>query len=109
MTKTEWMQFQEKFFNEIVELSKKKNADYTGTGDDPFANFKHVATFFPNQENVSLLGLFTRMTDKFSRLASFVEGNQLQVNAESVTDTLQDLACYASLAAGIIESTKETK
>lgn len=104
MTKTEWMDFQEQFFKEITDLSKKKNADYTGAGDDPFANFKHVETFFPRHDNIALLGAFTRMTDKVSRLASFIEGNDLQIKSESVNDTLQDLACYASLMAGILKA-----
>jgi len=51
-------------------------------------------------------GFLTRMMDKMKRIASFAEKGELQVKDESVTDTLRDLANYACLLAGYIESKK---
>lgn len=42
MTKGQYFGFAEDFFMECVEISRKKNADYTGKNDDPFSNFKAV-------------------------------------------------------------------
>lgn len=102
MNKAEYFEFAEKFFNNCIEISKKKNADYTGGNDDPFANFKAVETLGISTE----IGFLTRMMDKMKRIASFVEQGELQVKDESVTDTLQDLANYAALMAGYIKSFK---
>jgi hypothetical protein len=45
----------------------------------------------------SEVGTFTRMSDKMSRLASFIRNGELVVKDESVQDTLIDLANYAVL------------
>jgi len=89
MKKSEYFEFSESFFNECIEISKKKNADYTGGDDNPFSSF------------------LTRMMDKMKRISSFVEKGELQVKDESVTDTLRDLANYSCLLAGYIKSQKD--
>lgn len=104
MTKQEYFEFSEDFFNDCVNISRKKNSDYTGGSEDPFANFKAVETLGISTE----VGFLTRMMDKMKRISSFVEQGQLQVKDESVTDTLQDLANYSCLLAGYIKS-KSTK
>lgn len=50
------------------------------------------------------LGFLTRMSDKFSRLGSFINKGELLVLDESVEDTLVDLANYCALFAGYLES-----
>lgn len=103
MTKTEYFAFAQEFFGECIEISRKKNADYTGKNDDPFSNFKSVEMLGISTEH----GFLTRMMDKMKRIASFAENGQLQVKDESVTDTLRDLANYSCLLAGYIQSKKE--
>lgn len=105
MTKPEYFQFAEQFFGKCLEISKAKNADYTGGAADPFANFKAVEILGITTEQ----GFLTRMMDKMKRIASFAEKGELQVKDESVTDTLRDLANYACLLAGYIESKKDTR
>jgi hypothetical protein len=103
MTKEEYFEFAEKFYAKNIEISKAKNADYTGNNADPFANFANVGSCggaTPEQ------GFLVRMTDKMMRISSFVKLGNLQVKDESVTDTLRDLANYACLLAGYIESKK---
>lgn len=102
MTKEKYFEFAESFFGECVNISRKKNADYTGSNDDPFANFKSVESLGISTE----AGFLTRMMDKMSRIGSFASKGELQVKDESVTDTLRDLANYSCLLAAYIESKK---
>lgn len=100
MTKSEYFEFAEKFFGDCIEISRKKNADYTGGNDNPFSNFESVEVLGIKTEQ----GFLTRMMDKMKRISSFVEKGELLVKDESVTDTLSDLANYSCLLAGYIES-----
>ena len=97
-----YFEFAEKFFSECIEISKAKNSDYTGDGSNPFANFQSVEQLHITTEQ----GFLTRMMDKMMRLASFAKKGTLEVKDESVKDTLQDLANYACLFAGYLESKK---
>lgn len=105
MTKDGYFEFSENFFRNCIEVSRKKNADYTGGSNDPFSNFKAVEVLGISAEH----GFLTRMMDKMKRIASYAENGSLQVDNESVTDTLSDLANYACLLAGFIESKKSIK
>lgn len=100
MTKEEYFKFAEQFYEDCLEISKKKNSDYTGGTVNPFSNFQSVEVLGISTE----VGFLTRMMDKMKRIASFVEQGQLQVKDESVLDTLQDLANYSCLMAGYIKS-----
>lgn len=102
MTKPEYFAFMESFMAEMLEIAKKKNADYTGDASDTFGNFEAVETLGIKVEH----GFLTRMMDKMKRVASFVNNGELQVKEESVKDTLQDLANYSILFAGYLESKK---
>jgi len=101
MNKTDYFEFAEKFMADMLELSRKKNSDYT-QGDDPFGNFIAVEILGIKTEH----GFLTRMMDKMKRISTFVNAGELQVKEESVTDTLQDLANYAILFAGYLQSKK---
>jgi hypothetical protein len=102
MDKQQYFEFAESFFNDCVEISRKKNADYTGVNQDPFANFKSVESLGISTE----AGFLTRMMDKMARIGSFLSKGELQVKDESVTDTLRDLANYSCLLAAYIKSKK---
>lgn len=78
----------------MLEISRAKNADYTGASDDPFANFTRVESLGICSPEI---GFLTRMTDKLCRIASFAKKGELQVKDESVEDTLLDLANYCLL------------
>lgn len=103
MTKQDYFLFSEKFFGDCIEISRKKNADYTGGASDPFSNFRSVEVLGIPAE----VGFLTRMMDKMKRVASFVEKGELQVKDESVTDTLKDPANYSCLLAGLIKANNE--
>lgn len=102
-SKAEYFEFAESFFNDCLEISRAKNADYTGVNKDPFANFKSIESLGISTE----VGFLTRMMDKMARIGSFVSKGELQVKDESVKDTLRDLANYSCLLAAYIESKKQ--
>ncbi len=104
MNKPQLFEFHKKFCKDMLVLCQNKNADYTGASDDPFFNFTRVeATDICSTEQ----GFLTRMTDKSSRLISFVKQGVLKVKDESVRDTLLDMANYCILMAAYIESKKK--
>ena len=105
MTKENYIQFHKDFCDTMVEITKKKNHDYAGGGDDPFKNFRQIGGLIP-KDGVVEIGFLTRMSDKFSRIGSFVSEGKLLVEDESVHDTLVDLANYCALFAGYLESKK---
>jgi hypothetical protein len=101
MTKQEYLDFHEEFCRKMIEVTKAKNSDYTGLGDNPFKNFEIVSAY----GCVSVeQGFFTRMTDKMARISTFIQKGVLEVKDETVLDSLHDLANYAALFAGYIES-----
>jgi hypothetical protein len=101
MTKAEYLAFHEAACRMLMEITKAKNADYTGAASDPFANFTRVeALGICSTEQ----GFLTRMTDKLCRLASFVQNGTLLVKDESAMDTLFDLANYCLLFAGYLQT-----
>lgn len=103
MKKSEYIEFHKKFCERMIEVTRKKNSDYTGTNPDPFANFKNV-------ENLDICeaetGFMVRMTDKFSRMISFIQKGVFEVKDESIEDTCIDLANYACLFLGYVVSKK---
>lgn len=89
--------------DKMVTTAREKNTDYAGAGSDPFANFSRVEALGICKVEV---GFLTRMTDKMSRINSFVQAGTLAVKDESVQDTLRDLANYSLLMLAYIESKK---
>ena len=103
MTKKEYFEFHKACCDKMIAITAAKNADYTGVGDDPFANFTRVESLMICTTEQ---GFLTRMMDKFSRIVSFSQKGELQVKDESVEDTLLDFANYCILLAGYIKSKK---
>lgn len=103
MTKKEYFKFHKAMTEKMQAITVAKNADYTGAGDDPFANFSNIAN---NGGASAEQGFLVRMNDKMGRISSFVEKGILEVKDESIEDTLIDLANYAILMAGFIKSRK---
>lgn len=79
--------------NQMVETARKKNNDYT-VSDDPFDNFNAVEVLGICKAET---GILVRMTDKYKRLISLLNGKEQMVLDESLDDTLLDLANYAVL------------
>lgn len=101
MNKKEYLEYHEDMCKRMIELTQRKNNDYTGGSDDPFYNFTKVEYLgIADTER----GFLTRMFDKLARITTFVNKGVLLVDEESVEDTLMDLANYSILLAGYIKS-----
>ncbi len=98
MTGAELIAFHKEACDKMHALCIKKNADYAGAagGADAFANFRMVESFGVVSTEA---GMFTRMCDKFSRIATFIKVGILQVKDESIEDTLLDGANYLIIMA----------
>lgn len=82
-----------KLLAEMAELHSRKNHDYAGAGL-PLRNFHKC-----KQMGMSpFLGVMVRLSDKWSRLESFISQGKLEVKGESVEDTLMDNAVYSLIA-----------
>lgn len=105
MKRADYLEFHRTCCDVMVAITAKKNADYTGGAgvDDAFANFNGVSAIGIDP----LQGFLTRMWDKFARISAFVKKGVLQVENETVEDTLLDLANYCILMAGWIRDHKE--
>jgi hypothetical protein len=106
MTRDELLKMHEMICEKGRSLMRKKNADYAGNGgNEPFANFTRVESMgICSTEQ----GFLVRMTDKMSRLSSFVESGKLAVENESFEDTIIDVVNYAVLMYSYIHD-KNTK
>lgn len=103
MTKAEYLKFHKEFCDKMIDVTAKKNADYAGAGDDPFNNFRQIGSLIHTEDlDIVAVGFLTRMSDKFSRIGSFIAKGELMVKDESVEDTLHDLANYSALFAGYL-------
>ena len=72
---------------EALDLMKKKNDDYASNAD-PFMNFRRAEYLgFSTAE----LGVLIRMTDKMSRISSFLNRGNLSLKNESVYDAIVDI------------------
>lgn len=106
MTKEEYLKFHEESCQKMVAITRAKNSDYTGDSSNPFANFEQVGHLV-QLPSVVQIGFITRMSDKISRIGSFVTKGILAVKDESVEDTLLDLANYCILFAGYLRSIRQ--
>jgi hypothetical protein len=94
-----------KLTEDMYEVAKKKNADYTGDSSSPFKNFTMVETM---GAATTEQGFFTRMMDKLMRFAGFIKNGTLAVSDEKIEDTLLDLANYCLLCICYLRSKRQS-
>ncbi|MFW9972575.1 MAG: hypothetical protein ACFFDF_20480 [Candidatus Odinarchaeota archaeon] len=103
MTRNEYFEFHKQCCNKMLEITQKKNHDYAGFEDNPFANFTIVErTGIATTEQ----GFLTRIMDKISRINSFIIQGTLKVKDEKIEDTILDACNYLILLAGYLKSKK---
>lgn len=76
---------------EMADLHSRKNHDYAG--DDPLSNLRAC-------EEIGMpawKGVLVRLMDKWGRLKQFAKQGMLEVQDESIIDTLMDNAVYSIL------------
>lgn len=106
MDKDQYLARFKELTEQMYEITRKKNSDYTGDVTAPFKNFTMVETIgFASTEQ----GFLTRIIDKVMRVASFIKNGTLQVVDEKVTDTLLDCANYCLLMICYLESKNHTE
>ena len=88
-------------------LMRKNNADYAGhQGIEPFANFTRVESMGICKTES---GMLVRVTDKMSRLSSFMEAGKFEVKDESLEDTILDMINYSVLLYAYVSDKKKTQ
>lgn len=104
-TREELFKLHQDMCAEALELMKKKNNDYA-SGSDPFMNFRRAEYLgFATAE----LGVLIRMTDKMSRISTFLKNGDLSLSNESVYDAIIDMVNYSVLLAGLIKDRDSKK
>ena len=109
MTRDELLRYHSEICKSAQELMALKNRDYAGAeGNEPFANFTRVESLgICSTEQ----GFMTRVTDKISRLSSFLNSGKMHVEDESFYDTIVDVINYMVLLSAYVndkESPAET-
>lgn len=101
MTRDELLKYHNDICKEAQELMSLKNRDYAGNdGTEPFANFTRVESMgICSTEQ----GFMVRLTDKMSRISSFLNSGKLHVDNESFHDTIVDVINYMVLLSSYIK------
>ena len=107
MTRDELLKFHEQITKEARDLMSLKNRDYAGNdGLEPFANFTRVESMGICKTEE---GFLVRLTDKMSRLSSFVRSGKMNVKDESFRDTCVDVINYMVLLVAYMKDKAEKK
>lgn len=93
-----------KLLVQMAELHSRKNHDYAGIGN-PLRNFYKCK----EMGLTPFQGIMVRLSDKWSRLESFLKQGTLEVKDESVKDTLMDNAVYSLLATILLDEQLKDK
>jgi len=101
MTRDELLMYHDELCTAAKDLMSLKNRDYAGNhGNEPFANFTRVeAMGICTTEQ----GFMTRITDKMSRLSSFIDCGKMHVANESFNDTIVDVINYMVLLSAYLK------
>jgi len=91
MSKEEFFKNIEKTFETCLDISKKKNNDYS-KGESPFKNFE-LSEFMGVKP---ARGILVRITDKLSRISNLLEG-EYKVKDERIEDTINDAINYLAI------------
>jgi len=101
MTRDELLQFHAELCKAARDLMSLKNRDYAGKdGLEPFANFTRVEAMGICKTEQ---GFLVRLTDKMSRLSSFIHAGKMNVQDESFMDTCVDVINYMVLLAAYLK------
>ena len=82
----------EKTFEACYATAVRKNHDYGGTNNDPYANFRNSTIAGVSVER----GILVRLMDKMSRISTLLDKDAL-VKDEAVDDTIDDAINYLAI------------
>ena len=107
MTRDELLDYHKTICTEARDLMSLKNRDYAGNeGLEPFANFTRVEAMGICKTEQ---GFMVRLTDKMSRLSSFVRAGKMHIKDESFKDTCVDVINYMVLLAAYLKDKESNK
>lgn len=97
-----WEAFRYAEVDMILNLTKRKNTDYTGGGsnDNPFANFDLSADFGVDP----VTGVNIRMADKFQRAKALCKDGKLTLDevGDTADDIYRDIIGYSLIILGML-------
>lgn len=107
MTTKQFSKFLRGFCKQMIKICDAKNSDYTGENESAFWNFELASKLnITSTDN----GFLVRMLDKIGRLRAITsKDNKIKVKDEAVENTLVDLAVYAALYAGWLQTQRNEK
>lgn len=79
-------------FENCMQTAIKKNNDYGGSNNNPFANFENSTVAGVTVER----GILVRLMDKMSRISTLLE-KEAMVKDEAITDTIEDAINYLAI------------
>ncbi len=79
-------------FANCMQVAIKKNNDYGGSNNNPFANFENATVAGVTVER----GILVRLMDKMSRISTLLE-KEAMVKDEAITDTIEDAINYLAI------------
>jgi hypothetical protein len=79
-------------FTACFETATRKNHDYGGSNNDPYANFRNSTIAGVSVER----GILVRLMDKMSRIATLLD-KEAMVKDEAVDDTIDDAINYLAI------------
>lgn len=79
-------------FSACFETAQRKNHDYGGSNNDPFANFRNSTIAGVSVER----GILVRLMDKMSRISTLLD-KEAMVKDEAVDDTIDDAINYLAI------------
>lgn len=79
-------------FTACFETAQRKNHDYGGSNNDPFANFRNSTIAGVSVER----GILVRLMDKMSRISTLLD-KEAKVKDEAVDDTIDDAINYLAI------------
>jgi hypothetical protein len=79
-------------FERCMEVAIRKNNDYGGSNNNPFANFENSTVAGVTVER----GILVRLMDKMSRISTLLE-KEAMVKDEAITDTIEDAINYLAI------------
>ena len=82
----------EKTFEACLATATRKNHDYGGSNNDPYANFRNSTIAGVSVER----GILVRLMDKMSRISTLLDKEAL-VKDEAVDDTIDDAINYLAI------------
>jgi len=108
MNRDELLNIHERLCGQARHLMNQKNHDYSGgkSAEDPFLNFTRVEKLGITDTK---RGFMVRLTDKISRLITFIDTGVYKVPDEKVEDTILDLINYSILLYAYVEVERKEK